>query len=899
MAGNDLGSQFASKIGIAAMESQLEILKLLNGIIESMDRATDSHGFDGNGLNSEKEAYKVMSKHLNKGGTLRSDTLSVEDSKMFEELLKFWHVPYICTTIENPVTLEKSCVFTTRDIDKKFVDQARDRMLEEMQVGIKELTIAEMNQKNDGKELFVHKGLDMIELEVFRHNIAKFDDVEYAVGLDPKTNRANIYFHPRDVKDVNNALKMTAYDLSGKVGYEYGKKIRANLDEINRFKDEVTPKGDETLYVLDLQNPNTFISVNSDHFVMHNMREVADKSTGLSHIEDKKTTVGYTNDMQSLLNQTEGLMSPVILTEEEMKPLIQGLSNDETAIPTYDDPEMFTKMLQQVQRDCLGLEDLIYDGESFNKEAFIDDEIQDLKSIELSQAEASKVKEQLRTMGSQSKNFSIQNSLTHGTSVLIFAKAHENQANDLLTKAEVYQNDNALDLAQSRMKHEGRGELDVRNENKTYYLVDASTPDYTMKIDKNGLDIMHNDQVINHTDRTDANFEKAVANICVPNHSDNKALTQCKTANIIVLTPEEYLSQQRADIVKSKDPSLKHKDLKVASLGDRLTRRLKKAQHEFEKKTVANSNAKKPVFHIVKSYEFLDSRDDVKAVKLTPEAMHKAEQKFKNEQTDTHRIALVGDTMAFAGADKEICADFLAQTIYNTTDASSLTEARILHEGRGVLDMHSLDKEQFIVNLDMPDYILRLDRSGLDIMHDGKISHHIDRSDKLFESTINDVCVIKHKDKPLAQCPTANVVVLTGAEFRSLDRDDIISERNPENQNGHAKSLVFNEESMERAQFEKMAVTPDMRELVNSERQRNAVDRMSRWHLGNDKEPARVIANAKTQKFVEHPSNKIEGATYVKERNMLSSKTDVVTDHGSERSSRTVNTSHNYSDISH
>ena len=130
-----------------------ELLRLLNCMMT--DLAGRSWAFEKE--NDPAAGYQSLGAYVRKGGSLRSDTVDKTDEKLFEELLKQQHIPYICNTVGETGTGQddggrEQCIFTTREADAPLMSDIRSRYLKELSQRLKQEELQKARSKKEQEQ---------------------------------------------------------------------------------------------------------------------------------------------------------------------------------------------------------------------------------------------------------------------------------------------------------------------------------------------------------------------------------------------------------------------------------------------------------------------------------------------------------------------------------------------------------------------------------------------------------------------------------------------------------------------------------------------------------------------------------------------------------------------------
>lgn len=103
--------------------------------------------------------------------------------------------------------------------------------------------------------------------------------------------------------------------------------------------------------------------------------------------------------------------------------------------------------------------------------------------------------------------------------------------------------------------------------------------------------------------------------------------------------------------------------------------------------------------------------------------------------------------IAYSEKDRPIIEKVIEAELYKGMDPLQKFEARVFYEGRGVLNVSDTNRVQYILNAKNPDYVLKLDDSGLTIFENGENVSVIPR-DENFRHIVTEL--VKTMDNPVA-----------------------------------------------------------------------------------------------------------------------------------------------------
>lgn len=263
-----------------------------------------------------------------KGNTLEYDSIAPEDANLFREILKSKKLIFTEAKMYDAKLGRDRHVFITKDKDRPFVNDARNKFRYELNIGIGELSFLDFARVNENQTVFTVDGLTRSELEMFRYNAVK-ERFSYAVNRNTDGSYS-IYYANRDEEYAKRALFLTAYDLSGDSGRRIDAAIIQTIDRQNQFARGMYPANGHVKYIVDSADPCRFICV-SDHGYSTHCLEIKDKEVNDS--------IGIiSNDYSNLLALVAELQDAVILSESQMQ-FIDGIDSNDNAIlkNSFDD----------------------------------------------------------------------------------------------------------------------------------------------------------------------------------------------------------------------------------------------------------------------------------------------------------------------------------------------------------------------------------------------------------------------------------------------------------------------------------------------------------------------------------------------------------------------------------
>lgn len=454
--------------------------------------------------------------HIVHGGKVNQNIIDPEDQVAFETALQAYHVPYSKMEIKDADGNPKEIYITraganpgltsTQKVllsnDSKQVEQAWKMFSINIQAGLSEMTANDFIAAADGKEVIQTQGLKPEEVEIFRHTMAgKNGSYAFTVNAqDP--NKSDLLYLKKDQEQVDIALKDMAFELSGMTGHAFHEQLLEDMAAEKKFKSNAIPTGKETLFIVDADKPNEFISVTKNGFNTHSVQtiqeETRDGKKDIFADIDGKRYQGH----EKLLDLAKELKKPVVMTAEEFK-LVQGFGADGKAILAEQSQ---IKDIYDTTKDSLK-DRSFYHGIRGRQ---IEDigkvyTLQDVDTDRIAQIHEAIDKANLQTKA-----------VVVGHSV-----AFPEDIKDQMTKIfdnTLYKGLTPLEKVEDRTYFEGRGKVtfdNIKEEKDSVYIVDtaAGRRNYAFKISPTGLDVMDNGSKIAHFDKDTQDYIDKVSGI--------------------------------------------------------------------------------------------------------------------------------------------------------------------------------------------------------------------------------------------------------------------------------------------------------------------------------------------------------------------------------------------------
>ena len=456
----------------------------------------------------DKNVVQVFKDYVKKGGQLKADVISLEESKVFEQLLRNKGIPFVAASTIDPDTKEQKVIYSTRANDKIAMEQVRKQFAYALGNSLNEISSKEFLENNIGQETHIIQDLSDIEVEVLKHNLIN-KDIPYALDRDTKTGKTNFIYSYRDEKEIEKILTLTAYDLSGNRGKLIEDKIKQNLDNKKTFKLNITPSKNETLYVVDIENPGNFIAVNKDFYSIHTLRNIQERGEdGKKHNVIRNVAKGkaVAYDKDAILKQTAYyIQKPVILTQDEMD-LVKKV--DENGRLTLSEPGQFMTTYQNMLQ-TLSLRNDYYKFNQTNEALNTDEKLYSITNL---------TKDELNLITDKMKDQGISHFVSDETShgyCLVYTSEDKTVIDNILNKT-IYQDLTDEKLFTAKINYEGRGHIDFKS-NEPVLIKNMDSPNFEFKLTQNEFIIynlrtddnnLQKDPI--HIDRNSAQFNQSV-----------------------------------------------------------------------------------------------------------------------------------------------------------------------------------------------------------------------------------------------------------------------------------------------------------------------------------------------------------------------------------------------------
>lgn len=437
------------------------LLKLLNDLANDNKKQSV--------IKNDEKMVKAVLEYQKSGGKLIADDVGLEYAGMYEQLLRNKGVPFVASTVIDKETGKERVVFSTRERDALAVSIIRDQFKHELGYGLGEVSPDRFVEIYANQDVTIVSNITPVEKEILAHNLVE-SDISYAFNYDKKSNRYTIMVSPDNEKKLNDALKLTAYDLSGERGDYIRKNVETELDNRKKFEMNVTPVQGQTIYVVDAANPSNFIAVSPNSYSYHSLRaeekelEDGTKQSKVRDMYDGKTRA-Y-NKAQVIRLADRFLQKPVVLNEREMEIVSSINANGNVSLDKNFDEKYpaFAQALALRKSDLkhrMPLEELVPVEKTFGFSNIPEKEMQ-------------KIATEIEKLGL--KHVSIEDNQIAYT-------LEDKRAVDAIIESVLYSKLSLPERFEMKCRTEDRGEIDI-DSGKTYLIKDMKNPGFQFKLDE-------------------------------------------------------------------------------------------------------------------------------------------------------------------------------------------------------------------------------------------------------------------------------------------------------------------------------------------------------------------------------------------------------------------------------
>lgn len=431
--------------------------QVLTSLLKLMDDLANNHGRSQQIVNNDKKMVKKLLDYEKDGGTLIADVIDEKFAKTYEQLLKNQSIPYIASTIFDKETGEAKVIFSTRDKDEIAVALARKKYKAVLQQGLGEIEPDKFMEIYADQDVFSVSNLSPVEKELLSHHLAD-KSIEYAFDYDREKDQYTVICSDKSREELTNALKFTAFDLSGERGKAVQQTMEKELENRKRFEFNVTPVENQTIYIIDATNPSNFIAVNQNSYSYHSLQVKDGVARDLYNGQQK----AYNKAQVARL--ADGILErPVVLTQEEMK-LVESVRSDGSLKLNKDFDENFKYISQELM---LRKDDLKHKQPTVELAKL--DQVFGLDH--LTDAELTKISAEINRLG-----------LSHTKIVgnqLAYSLEDKERVEGIINTV-VYQGDGRNHF-ETRCRIEGRGDIDL-SDNREYLIKDMQNPSFQFEL---------------------------------------------------------------------------------------------------------------------------------------------------------------------------------------------------------------------------------------------------------------------------------------------------------------------------------------------------------------------------------------------------------------------------------
>jgi hypothetical protein len=243
------------------MDLSADVLKLLGDFLRVVGDKAE--------LVSGAADLDELRRYAKNGGILKQITFDKEHLELMQKCLEKENIPFSIIGISD--SNKVICMF--RDKDERKVDLAKDRFNALIGKGLNEYAPDRFLEIYKEEAVGVVKDVDNVNLELLRSHLKEMD-ISFTVVK--KDNSFNIIYPLDKQKQMDIAIKRTAWDFSSYAGADIRREIETKLenrDKVTSLLQDIKDGVDipEDMVLIDAKNPNRFIELNDNGFVMHNL----------------------------------------------------------------------------------------------------------------------------------------------------------------------------------------------------------------------------------------------------------------------------------------------------------------------------------------------------------------------------------------------------------------------------------------------------------------------------------------------------------------------------------------------------------------------------------------------------------------------------------------------------
>lgn len=295
----------------------------------------------------EKRGIKAILSHVEKGNGTLTASVSEERAEAFKELLKENHIPYVEIAHTDPETRERVMFFVYRDSDRGRMEKVIREFLLDIDKSCHEVDLDTFERMMDGQTYGSVSGMSREEIYIFRE-AAKNHDIHFSIVADGSRYRVVA----NDAGALEDALADMAYYMAGERGRAYQGRIAGCLLQREGFLQKVQPEKGIVKYVVDVRNPQNFISIDEKGFTTHSVRareEPGPDGAVKRILYDAMHNTCFGMDKEWLQELASGFSCAVVLSEEEF-PLVQGITAAGEAVLSPDFVEQYGEFLERMKK---------------------------------------------------------------------------------------------------------------------------------------------------------------------------------------------------------------------------------------------------------------------------------------------------------------------------------------------------------------------------------------------------------------------------------------------------------------------------------------------------------------------------------------------------------------------
>lgn len=504
-------SQFEEKMISDASQAGIQLSTAMIALLKAMSRQSKDTFKD-----EDDKGYQKLQWHIKHGGKVKQSIIDPEDQVAFETALRVYHVPYIKLEIKDTDGNPKEVYITRAGANPEVPKNQRALLIDDsrqindawkmfsvnIQAGMSEISAQDFIAAANNKNISQTQGLTKEEVEIFRKTMAgRNGSYTFTVNKDnPK--KFDLLYLEKDKEQIGIALKDMAFELSGITGHAFREQLIEDMAAEKKFKENAIPTGKETMYIVDADKPNEFISVTKDGFRTHSIQIAKEKTKeGQKEVYLDVDGKGYRKH-NKLLDFTRELKKPIVMTAEEFK-LVQGFGSDGKAIlPEQSQIKGIYEQTKESLKDRS-----FYHGIRARQ-------IEDIGKVytltNIDSDRMSKVHEAIDKAGLQTKAVIVGQSIA-------FPEDIKDQMDRIFDET-LYKRLTPFEKIEDRTYFEGRGNIsfaNIKEEKDSVYIVDTANghKNYTFKVSPKGLDIINDGEKIAHFDKGTKDYEDKLSTI--------------------------------------------------------------------------------------------------------------------------------------------------------------------------------------------------------------------------------------------------------------------------------------------------------------------------------------------------------------------------------------------------